>query len=221
MHYYRDFYSPVLWLFVDGSLNAVKLWIYGSSVIKTTLREPRFLDILVICQDLCPWHSIARTCVLDIPFRTVSSTFHCQDLCDLCPWHSIQDSVFDIPLRTFIQFRNIGVNCLNRNYRLTIGTSLDGEWWIILYGSLKLLFFIVVVPFFAIVCADCGYSCVLLYWVRYFGTGIRWLITLRLLDEALLQIFSPIGTPKEILSDWGTQFTSPTNEITTNFWNNY
>ena len=37
---------PVLRLFVDGSLNAVKLRIYGSSVIKTIyiLREPRFPD---------------------------------------------------------------------------------------------------------------------------------------------------------------------------------
>ena len=35
---------PVLRLFVDGYLNAVKLRIYGSSVIKAILREPRFPD---------------------------------------------------------------------------------------------------------------------------------------------------------------------------------
>ena len=34
----------LLRLFIDGSLNAVKLLIYGSSVIKTILREPRFPD---------------------------------------------------------------------------------------------------------------------------------------------------------------------------------
>ena len=34
----------MLRLFVDGSLNAVKLRIYGSSVIKTIIREPRFPD---------------------------------------------------------------------------------------------------------------------------------------------------------------------------------
>ena len=34
----------VLRLFVDGSLYAVKLRIYGSSVIKTIIREPRFPD---------------------------------------------------------------------------------------------------------------------------------------------------------------------------------
>ena len=34
----------MLRLFVDASLNAVKLRIFGSSVIKTTLREPRFPD---------------------------------------------------------------------------------------------------------------------------------------------------------------------------------
>ena len=44
LYYYRNFYSPVLRLFIDGSLNAVKLQIYGSSMIKTILREPRFPD---------------------------------------------------------------------------------------------------------------------------------------------------------------------------------
>ena len=39
---------PVLRLFVDGFLNAVKLRIYGSSVIKTILRELRFPDNCVI-----------------------------------------------------------------------------------------------------------------------------------------------------------------------------
>ena len=34
----------MLRLFVDGFLNAVKLRIYGSSVIKAILREPRFPD---------------------------------------------------------------------------------------------------------------------------------------------------------------------------------
>ena len=44
LYYYLDFYSLVLRLFIDGSLNAVKLQIYGSSVIKTILREPWFPD---------------------------------------------------------------------------------------------------------------------------------------------------------------------------------
>ena len=34
----------MLRLFVDGSLNAVKLRIYGSSGIKAILREPQFPD---------------------------------------------------------------------------------------------------------------------------------------------------------------------------------
>ena len=39
LYYYRDFYSPVLRLFINGSLNAVKLRIY-TSVIKTIFEKP-------------------------------------------------------------------------------------------------------------------------------------------------------------------------------------
>ena len=110
--------------------------------------------------------------------------WHFGDLARTCPRHSIQDSVLDIPLRTIIEFRNIGGNCQNHNCRLTIRTSLDGEWWVILFGSLNFFFM-------------CTFLECCMYWLRvlvvYFSTGIRWLIGLRPGNLLLINFWNNFG----------------------------
>ena len=53
--------------------------------------------------------------------------------------------------------------------------------------------FFVCVPFSGAACADCGYCWVLLYWIRYFSTGIRWLIILRPGNLLLINFLNNFG----------------------------
>ena len=66
----------MLRLFADGSLNAVKLRIYGSSVIEAILREPRFPDTIAtrICEFM-PKEQLLLARLVRRPLSNIISAF--------------------------------------------------------------------------------------------------------------------------------------------------